>query len=144
MMSGMPARLLATAAVLGTLTLYACGESAQEKAKAQVCSARSDISKQVTALSQLTLSTEVVSEVKAHVEAIGADLRKIKDAQPNLEPARQAQVQAATAEFEKQFSTITSDLASELSLTNAKSKLEGAVRQLAAGYKRALEPINCS
>lgn len=135
--------LLATAAV-GALTLSACGESAQEKAKAQVCSARSNISKQVTALSQLTLSPDVLSEVKTHVETIGSELRKIKDAQPNLEPARQQQVQTATSEFEKQLSTITSDLASELSLTNAKGKLEGAVRQLATGYKHALEPINCS
>ena len=58
-----PGRSLAIAALLlGALVLAGCGESSQEKATAQVCAgADSDITKQVKMLSELTLSTNVLS-----------------------------------------------------------------------------------
>jgi hypothetical protein len=143
-MSTMLRRSSTALALVIALGLVACGESKEEKAKAQVCSARSDISKQVTALSSLTLSTEVVSEAKAHIEAIGSDLGKIKSAQPDLEPARREQVEKATHQFEAEVKAATDELTSNLSLTNAKSKLTSAAHQLATGYKQALEPIDCS
>jgi uncharacterized protein YsxB (DUF464 family) len=132
------------ALALSMLALAGCGESAEEKAQAQVCSARADISKQVNTLSGLTLSIESVTQVKTGVEAVAGDLKKIKDAQPNLAPARKEQVQSATNTFETQLTTIVSELSSNLSLSNAETKLKSAVSQLATSYKQALAPISCS
>jgi hypothetical protein len=130
--------------VLSVLALASCGESSQEKAKAQVCKARSDISKQVKALSGLTLSLSAPSEAKTGLEAIVKDLTTIKDAQPNLEPARKEQVQAATRTFEAQVSSILSELTSKPSLSKLETQLKSSLTQLASGYEKALAPLNCS
>ncbi len=137
-------RTASLALVLSALTLTGCGESAQEKAKAQVCDARADIAKQVAALTGLTISVTSVTEVKTGIEAIAADLKKIEAAQANLAPARKQQVQSATHTFETRLTTIVSGLASKLSLVDAEAQLKSAVSQLAASYKDALAPINCS
>ncbi len=136
--------LVVIASLLSVLVLASCGESSQEKAKAQVCEARADISKQVKALSELTLSLNVLSEAKTGVEAIGKDLTKIKDAQPNLEPARKEQVQAATHTFEAQINSILSELTSKPSLSKLETQLKSSLTQLASGYEKALAPLNCS
>jgi chromosome segregation ATPase len=136
--------LAIVASLLSILALASCGESSQEKAKAQVCEARSDISKQVKALSELTLSLDVLTEAKTGVEAIGKDLTKIKDAQPDLEPARKEQVQAATRTFEAQISSILSELTSKPSLSKLETQLKSSLTQLASGYEKALAPLNCS
>jgi hypothetical protein len=131
---------------LSALAVAACGESSQEKAKAQVCSARADISKRITKLGELTLSSNLPSEIKSGAEAIGKDLTKIKDEQDKLAPARKEQVQSATRTFESQVSSTVSGLLStkSLSLSNAEAQLKSAASQLASSYKGALAPINCS
>jgi Tfp pilus assembly protein PilP len=132
------------ALALSALAITACGESSQEKASAQVCDARADISKEVNTLTGLTITTASVTQVKTGVEAIVGDLKKIKDAQPNLAPARKEQVQSANDTFETEVTKIVSGLASNLSLSNAEAQLKSAVSQLAASYKKTLAPINCS
>jgi ribosomal 50S subunit-associated protein YjgA (DUF615 family) len=132
------------ALLLSALALASCGESSQEKAKAQVCKARSDIAKQVKALGELTLSLSVLAEAKTGLEAIDKDLTKIKDAQPNLEPARKQQVQSATHTFETQARAILSEFVSKPSLGNVETKLKSSLTQLAAGYEKALAPLDCS
>ncbi len=136
--------LAVVALLLSVFVLVSCGESSQEKAKAQVCEARSDISKQVKTLSELTLSTNILTEAKTGLEAIGKDLTKIKDAQPNLEPARKEQVQAATHTFETQISSILSELVSKPSLSKLETQLKSSLTQLATSYRKALTPLNCS
>lgn len=138
---------MATSAV----ALLACGESAEEKAKAQVCSARADISKQITTLEGLKISTNLPTEIKDGFEAITGDLKKIKDAQPNLEPARKQQVEAATSTFETQLTSIVNGVTAQLgstnpltAITNAEPALKSAVKQLGADFKTALAPISCS
>jgi hypothetical protein len=132
------------ASLLSVFVLASCGESSQEKAKAQVCQARSDISKEVKKLSELTLSTSILTEAKSGVEAIGKDLTTIKNAQPDLEPARKEQVQAATRTFESQINSILSELVSKPSLSKLETQLKSSLTQLAAGYEKALAPLNCS
>jgi hypothetical protein len=140
-----PSRTPAIAALLlSGLVLAGCGESSQEKAKAQVCGARSDISKQVKTLSELTISTDVLTQAKTGLEAIGSDLTKIKDAQPNLEPARKQQVEAATHTFEAQVTSILTGLVSNPSLSNAEKQLKSSLTQFATSFEHALAPINCS
>jgi hypothetical protein len=128
----------------GSLAITACGESAQEKAKAEVCSARADISKQINMLTSLTASTISPSAVKTGVEAVANDLTKIKNAQGNLEPARKEQVQAATHTFETQLSSILTGITSNLSLSNAEAQFKSALSQLATSYKNTLGPVNCT
>ena len=130
--------------LLAGLLFAGCGESSEEKAKAQVCSAKSDISKQVTMLGELTLSTSILTQAKDGLEAIGSDLTKIKDAQPNLEPARKQQIEAATRTFESQVTSIISGLVSNPSLSNAEKQLKASLRQYAKSFEQALAPINCS
>ena len=143
---------MAVVALLLSVTLIAaCGQSAEEKAKAEVCSARTEISNQISKLQGLTLSSNTVNEAKASFEVIGKQLTKIKDAQPNLSPARKEQVQAATNAFESQLTAIASGVASSLpagglesALKGAEPKIKSALSALAADYKSALAPINCS
>ena len=129
-----------------TLALVACGESSEEKAKAQVCGARANISKEITKLSELPLSTNLPSELKSGAETIGKNLTKIKDEQDKLAPARKEQVQTASSTFANQVSSIVSGLLStkSLSLSGAEAQLKSAASQLKSSYKTALAPINCS
>ncbi len=130
--------------LVGALVLASCGESSEEKAKAQVCKARTDISAQVKKLSELTLSLSAPAEAKTGLEAIAKDLTTIKDAQPNLQPARKEEVQAATHTFEAQVSSILSELTSKPSLSKLETQLKSSLTQLASGYEKALAPLNCS
>jgi len=132
------------AVMLSALALGACGESAQEKANAQVCGARSDISKRISTLTGLGLSTSLPTQVKTGVEAITNDITKIKSAQGNLEPARRGQVQNATHTFETRLNSILTGLTSNLSLSNAEGQFKSALSELTTSYKQTLEPVNCS
>jgi tRNA/tmRNA/rRNA uracil-C5-methylase (TrmA/RlmC/RlmD family) len=130
--------------LLSALALAACGESAQEKAKAQVCNARADISKQISTLSGLTVSANSLPQAKTSVEAIAGDLTKIKAAQANLDPSRKQQVEAATHTFETQLSSAVTSLVATLSLSNAATQVSSALTELVTGYKQTLAPISCS
>ena len=127
----------------GAFALSACGESKEDKAKKQVCSARSDISKQIDSLKTLTISTSTPDDVKSALNTIKSDLSKIKDAQPDLAPDRKQQVQTATQTFESQLQQIVPSTVNGLSVTNAKTQIQSAVTSLEAAYKQALEPIDC-
>lgn len=139
-----------TAVLLSAVALAACGESAQEKAVAHVCSSRSDISKQVTKLQGLAFSANTITEARAGFEAIGKDLTKIRSEQSALAPARREQVQAATNTFEKELSSIAASLVSSLGsgnleaqLRTAQPQLNSALSKLAADSRQALGPISC-
>ena len=127
----------------GVFALSACGESKEDKAKKQVCSARSDITKQIDSLKTLTISSSTPDDVKSALNSIKGDLSKIKDAQPDLAPDRKQQVQTATKTFESQLQQIVPSTVNGLSVTNAKTHIQSAVTSLEAAYKQALEPINC-
>jgi len=131
--------------LLGVLLLLAgCGESSEEKAKAQVCTAKSDISRQVKMLSELTISTNLLTQAKDGLEAITSDITTIKDAQPNLAPARKEQISSATHTFEAQISSIITGLVSNPSLSNAEKQLKASLTQYAKSFEQALAPVNCS
>ena len=132
------------AALLTTLALAACGESSEDKAKAQVCDARESISKQITTLSTLTLSSTSVEQAKSSLQTIGKELGKIKEAQPDLDPARKQQVESATQTFGTEVSSIVAGLASSRSRGNAEAQLKASLSNLAASYKQTLAPISCS
>lgn len=146
------ARLVTGIAVAAAAVgLAACGESAQEKATAQVCKARTGIATEIKKLEGLTLSTSVVTEAKGSVEAIHGDLEKIKSAQPDLAAPRKEQVEAATDKFTQTLTSLASQVGklalssgSAAGLSAAESGLKSALSQLSASYKEALAPISCS
>ncbi len=139
-------RLIASVAVLIVslaIPLTGCGESKQEQAKKSVCSARSDINSRIATLKTISPSVATLPQIKTEVTAIVDDLKQMVGAQGNLEPARKQQVQQATQTFEQQLKSVLSNLTSSLSLTNASSQLEAALRQLETSYSQALAPIEC-
>jgi gas vesicle protein len=134
--------LLLVAAAL--LLAVGCGESAQDKAKKQVCSARTDLQKQVNELSGLTLSTATSEGVKNNLNAIRDNLKQIKDAQGDLSESRKAQVQQATQQFESQVKAIVQTVGTSTSLSAAATQLQAAAKQLATSYKQSLAKVDCS
>jgi hypothetical protein len=136
--------LIVISFLAASLLLVACGDSAETKAQKQVCSARSDLQKQVKELQGLTLATATTNGVKDSLNAIRDDLSKIKDAQGQLGAQRKKEVQSANDEFVSQFQSIASDLGTNLSLSDAQSKLQAAVQKLAAAYRGTFAKIDCS
>lgn len=143
-----PAALAAIA--LSAVALAGCGESAEQKATAKVCKARSSISAEIKTLEGLTISSSFITEAKKAVESIGTSLKEIKEAQPDLAPARKEQIAKATETFQKQMSSLAAGLTSGLlsgvgaaQLKAAEPEVKAGLTQLADAYKQALEPISC-
>lgn len=139
------------ALLVGTLALTACGESSQEKARARVCSASSEIKKQIAKLEGLPINSSFLTEVATSIEAIGKSLAEVQKAAPNLETARKEEVEAGTKAFETEVATITLSIAStanksgntEATLKAAEPQFKAAVAQLVADYKKAFEGLKC-
>ena len=130
--------------LLAALAVAACGESKEDKAQKQVCDARASISKQVDELKGLTVTTATVSGVRENVSTIRSDLKKITSAQDDLSGDRRAQVKAATDEFVSSVSSIAQGLRSDVSLSEARSRLTQAAQDLRASYADSLGKIDCS
>ena len=138
-------------ALLICVSLAACGESKQEKAQKTVCNARAEISKQITKLQTLTPSATAIEEAKSGVKVIGDELKKIKEAQGDLAPARKEQVEPAVKVFDAELKSIAANVATnipsgglESALKAVGPRLKASLNALAASYRRALAPINCS
>lgn len=140
------------ALLLSALGLTACGESSEEKARAQVCSASSEISRQLTKLEGLPIDSSFPTEARTSLEAIDMSLAEVKKAAPNLEAARKAEVEVATKAFETEVATITVSVAStaiksgntEAALRAAGPQIKTAEAHLTADYKKAFEALKCS
>src|SRR3954447_10786993 len=139
-----PFTFIALAVAALALTLTACGESKQDKAKSQVCDARADIQKQVNTLQSLTPATVTADGVKNSLNSISDSLEKIADAQSDLNAERKQQVQSANDQFVSEFKSVTSEVGQNLSIANARTKLRAAAQQLAAAYKSTFAKVDCS
>lgn len=145
-MAGPRRRLaLIAALVVPVFAIAACGESEAEKAKAQVCHSRSEIEKSVTSLKNLPLSTSAFSTAQSDLESILNELKKMSEAEPNLEPALKSKVESAQSEFKSSVLSIVSELATgAVSSGSVATKLGDAVSQLAKSYHSTLASIDCS
>ena len=130
-------------ALLSVGVLAGCGDSKEDKAKADVCSARDDIAKQVDDLKSLTITTASVSQIKDGVTAIGNDLKKIASAQTNLSDERKQQVQDANSAFKSSVDQIASSLGSSTSLQDAATQLVSAGKTLAQSYEQTFAKVDC-
>jgi hypothetical protein len=137
-------RRIVLLATLGlALGLAACGESDEDKAKADVCDARDDIRTQVEGLQDLTLGTATVDKIRSHLTAIGDDLKKIADAQGQLSESDKKKVQEANQAFKSKVQTLGVDIGKSLSLEDAAQQLKSDFADLATTYEQALGPIDC-
>lgn len=135
---------MVVAAVLAACTVMACGESAQDKAQKQVCDARADIKAQIDTIRALPLTSASIDEATESLRAIETDIQEIVDAQDDLDPDRKQEVEAATKRFADQARAIAGDALAAGTTGNVEAALRSAIDQLAASYKTALEPIDCS
>lgn len=134
--------LLALApAVLG---LYACGESKEQKAEKSVCAARADIKTRITTLQSVTPSVASVPQIKTEATAIVEDLKKIREAIPDLAPARKEEATKATELFAKQAGEAVEALKGGTSLSSVETQVKAALNGLVKSYESALAPIKCS
>ena len=137
-------RLLTLAALALALTVVACGgESAEDRAQSNVCSARADIKKQVDELKSTTISSGALDGVQANLSAIQKDLKQIADAQGKLSDDRKQEVQKANQAFKSQVSDVAQAVVSGLASGGGKEQIETALESLAAGYQSAFAPIKC-
>jgi hypothetical protein len=139
---------IATLSVIA-LGLAACGESSEEKATKQVCTATSEISKQVQKLQTLPISSSFPTEVKTSAEAIDKSIGEIQSAAPNLETARKEEVNTATNTFKLELAsliatTVSSATSGEAALKSAEPKIKTSLSTLASGYKKAFQALKCS
>jgi two-component SAPR family response regulator len=125
------------------IAVTACGQSKEDKAKAQVCDARADVQKQVNELSGLTASTATVDGVTANLQTIRDDLGKITDAQSNLSDDRRQKVESANKAFTGEVKSVVQNVGRSLSVADAKTQLTDATTQLASSYKQTLGQIDC-
>jgi hypothetical protein len=146
----LPRIAVVAALLLIAVALVACGESSQEKAKAQVCSARSEISAQISKLEGLSISSTFLTEAKSSVEAINKSVTKIKEAQPNLEPAVKEQVQAGTKTFQSEMLAVGAGLLTAAKAGNLEAEIKAvgpqvkaALTQLSATFKQAYASLKC-
>lgn len=130
---------------LATGLLAGCGgQSKEEKATAQVCTARDDIGKHVDKLQGMTLSTATTSQIKDSLQAIRKDLSTIVDAQGDLSDQRRKDVQAANEQFRSSVRQTIQSVGSTVSVDAAKNQLQQAFQQLASTYHSTVGKINCA
>jgi len=125
------------------IALAACGESSAEKAKAEVCKARTEIHKQVEGLEALTLSPSSISTAQSSFQKIQAELEKIKKEAPKLEGTAKKQAEEATSTFKTEIGSIASSLTSNFNLATAETQFKSALEQLVKSYKQTLEKVSC-
>lgn len=143
---------VAAAIAVGALALTGCGESAEEKATAQVCSSTKAIKAQFTKLGELQLTSKAPEEVKSILHVVEQEVAKIKESTSNLSEASKAPVQAAQNSFQTELVTLGASLAStakssgntEAVLKQAEPEIKSAASTLVASYKQAYESLKCS
>ena len=137
-------RMLSGCLVLLAVVLAGCGESKEETAQSSVCDAKAGIEKQVQELDGLTASTVTLDGVKSSLQTIGDDLTKLKDAQGDLSGDRKDEAEKAWQTFRTEVKSIRENLLTSLSAADAKQQLASSFDNLAASFRSAFEPVDCS
>ena len=108
-----------------------------------MCAARADIQTQVDTLTTLSAGSATKADVTSALDAITADLQKIKDAQADLTPERKQQVQDAVTAFETQLKDIVRQAVAGLATTDAETAAADAAASLKSAVTESLQPIDC-
>jgi len=141
----MTPRLTAALVLVLVLAVSACGgDSAEERAQKQVCSARADIKQQVDELKSTTVSTASLDGVQSNLQAIGKSLSQLSGAQKDLKGDRKQDVREATQTFKTEVANVGRQLVTSLSASDAEQQIRTALDGLASSYQKALAPIDCA
>ena len=150
MTSTKPAALMAMIA-LGAIGLAGCGESAEEKATAQVCSSTKEIQTQLSKLSNLTISSKAPEELQSAATAMQQSAGKIKESAANLPSSAKAPVETAQNTLKTELTALATGVISaaksggaEAVLKQSAPEVKAAVAGLATSYKAAYESLKCS
>lgn len=145
-----PAALM-TVIALGAIGLAGCGESAEEKATAQVCSSTKEIQAQLTKLSSLSISSKAPEELKDAADAMQTAAGKIKESAANLPAASKAPVESAQSTLKTELAALATGVISaaksggaEAVLKQSEPEVKAAIAGLATSYKTAYETLKCS
>ena len=137
-------RLLTAAALALALAVTACGgDSAEDRALSNVCSARADIKKQVDELKSTTISSGALDGVQANLSAIRKDVKQIADNQGKLADDRKQEVQKANQAFKSQVSDVARAVVSGAASGSGQDQIKTALDDLAAAYQSAFAPVKC-
>jgi phosphoglycerate-specific signal transduction histidine kinase len=131
-------------ALVPASVLAGCGESEEEKATAQICSARDDIAKQVDELKGFTLTTATTSQVRENLQEIRDDLSTIADARADLSGDQRVEVEQANDAFRSTMGEIAETVARTTSFEDASAQLKAAFNDLATSYEETFGQIDCS
>ena len=137
-------RTLSGCLVVLAVVLAGCGESKEETAQSSVCDAKAGIEKQVQELDGLTASTVTLDGVKSSLQTIGDDLTKLKNAQADLSGDRKDEAEKAWQTFRTQVKSIRENLLTSLSAEDAKQQLTSSFDNLAASFRTAFAPVDCT
>jgi len=131
------------AALLSVGLIAGCGDSAEDKALADVCSARTDIAKQVDGLKGLTLTSASTAQISDMLGAIRDDLSQISGARDQLSEGRRGEVDDANEAFAATVRETASTVVTTTSIDDAKAELDSAFGELAAAYRSSYAKIDC-
>jgi hypothetical protein len=137
---------------VAALVLAGCGESAEEKATAQVCSSTKEIRAQLSKLSELSISSKAPEEIKDAAAVIQKEAGKVKESAPNLPSARKSEVESAQKALQSELIAAATALASSVKssgdaqavLKQSEPQVKAAVAGLAGSYRQAFEALKCS
>ncbi len=132
--------------------LAGCGESAEEKATASVCSSTKAIQAQISKLSNLSISSKAPEEIKAAAAVMEKEAAKIKESTPNLPAASKAPVESAQKTLQTELAALATTLVktakasgnTEAVLKQSEPQVKAAIAGLATSYKQAYESLKCS
>jgi len=138
-------RLLPLLLILMAFAAAGCGgQSKSDKAMAQVCSSRDNITKQVDNLKNLTITSATSSQVSDSLQAIQKDLQNIGDARKDLSDANREQVDKANQAFASSVRKTFAEVGTKTSLQDSATQLKTAFQNLADSYRNTFGQINCS
>jgi hypothetical protein len=141
----MRSRFAIALVLLAAVTAGGCGgDSKSDKAMADVCAARDDITKQVDTLAGMTITTATTSQVGEALQAIKDDLSKIGDARKDLADDRREEVDKANDAFASSVRKTAADIGTSVSLQGAATQLKDAFQQLKSSYQSSFGEIDCS
>ena len=137
-------RTLSGCIVVLAVVLTGCGDSKEETAQSNVCDAKAGIQKQVNELEGMTASTVTLDGVKSSLQSIGDDLTKLKNAQADLSGDRKDEAEKAWQTFRTEVKSIRENLLTSLSAEDAKQQLTSSFDDLAASFRTAFAPVDCT
>jgi hypothetical protein len=120
------------------------GDSKSDKALAQVCGARADISQQLKTLQGLAPGSGAAEQAKQSLQAIADDLKTIAGARADLSDARRGEIQSANEAFASGVKDAVGGVTDLVSLQTAGTDIKAAAQKLAQTYAATYGKIDCS